>query len=344
MVFYLGELGGCLDAQGKLVEESTVYNAFGGKYEYDSSIQHVDETVLYIPIIPKQWGHFLIDTVSRLWIFLDNRFDVKDTKIYVNIWGFSENKITGNYKKFLEYLGIFGKIKIVDHPIQASEVWIPTYTMSFAKTYNLEYKTVLEYVTKQIMESDKVTHLQHYDYIYLSRTKLPTSKMKEIGEIDIERFLEDNGFKILYPEELSLEEQVFYFQTSKIVAGMSGTIMHNIGFARKETKLCIMNRTCMLNAPQLLLNKLFENEVYIVDAYVESTTKHPRDYGTGPFWLEVNDNVIRFLEDNGFKKRQVIHTTPQNRLKYSISLLYFNLKYNKFTIFIYYNLMKLKNK
>ncbi len=333
-------IGGCLDEQGNLVDESTVFNAFGGAYAYDeSNVVSLDETVFYIPIIPKHWGHFLIDAVCRLWPFVDEKY--KDFKIYYNAWNFENNELTGNYKKFFEYMDIYEKMIPVQKVIRAKKILIPSSTMSFSKSYNLRYKDIFSYVTKQILNSDVISELEKKQNIYFTRSQLSTSKLKEIGEKDIEELFRLNGYEILCPEKLSLEEQVFYFHNAKNIASMSGTIMHNIGFASFDTKLWIMNRTCMPNPPQLMLNKLFDVKATYVDVYAKETVKHPRDYGTGPFWIEANENFKLFCEDLEYKFEFQIKNRKENQRKYRLSLLYFSLKYNKFTIFVYYKLKRL---
>ena len=337
-------IGGCLDENGRFVEESSVYNAFGGKYEYnENSVEQIDETIIYIPIIPKHWGHFLIDAVCRLWIFFDKNYTTDHLKIYYNAWGFQNAEISGNYKQFLELAGLYERMVPVSHVIRAKEIWIPSYTMSFSKTYSEKYKLIFEYVISKVMNSSDIQNLHPFKNVYFSRTHLETSKNKEIGEKEFESVFEKNGFKILYPEELSLIEQVFYFQTSDIVCSMSGTIMHNIVFSGKNTKLFILNRTCMMNHPQIMLNKLFPNQVLNIDVYETVTTKFPKDYGTGPFWIEPNGNFKKFLDDFGLQDEEIEYKTHCiNEMKYFKSLLMFSLKYNVLTKYVYYSLMKLK--
>lgn len=332
-------IGGCLDKQGNLVEESTVFKAFGGAYSYDdTNIVCIDEPIIYIPIIPKHWGHFLIDAVCRLWPFIDEKY--KNYTIYYDSWGFENNELTGNYKKFLEYMGIYERMKPVDKAIKVKKILIPSATMSFSESYHLKYKDIFSYVTDKIMHSDSVSSLKKKENVYFTRSQLPTSKLKEIGEKDIETILYKNGYEILSPEKLSLEEQVFYFYNAKNVASMSGTIMHNIGFAGSDTKLWIMNRTCMPNHPQLMLNKLFDNDVINVDVYAQETLKHPRDYGTGPFWIEPNENFGLFCKDMKLNNEYSIKNRRKNLMNYYLSLLGFSLKYNKLTIYLYYKLKR----
>jgi len=337
-------LGGCLDEAGNLIPESTVNGAYGGKYNFDeNSIEKLDETVVLIPMIPKHWGHFIIDVISRLWIFLDDRFDTKNLKIYYCAFGWGEKKLSGNYLRFMEYLGIADRLIQVDHPIQAKEVWVPSFTMSYRISCNEEYKVPVEYVIQKVLASDKVKNLEPYEKIYFTRTHFATSQLKEIGEIDIEKTMQSNGYHILSPEKLNFEEQIYYIHQCKVMMAMSGTITHNIVFSNPEMKLYIINRTCVPNPPQLLLNRLYENEIYFVDAYRENTLKHPKDYGFGPFWVTTNENFQNFCKDHQITIPDEIlhHSRMHDWLKYEYALAVFNAKYNKFTIFVYYKMKKI---
>lgn len=333
--------GCCLDENKNLVETSIVYGAYGDKYEFnEKNVEHLHETVVFIPIIPKQWGHFLIDVVSRLWIFLDERYDVSNLKIYYNSWGFENRELTSNYKKFLEYLGIYDRMVPVQHPIQVDKVLIPSYTMSFAESYHPIFQKTCAYVVNEILKSEAIKNYTQHDYVYFSRTRLDTSKWKEIGENHIEKMFEDAGFTILRPEAMSLEEQVFIFQTSKCIAGLSGTVMHNIVFSSPSVKFYILNRTCMPNHPQLMINKLYPNEVFLVDVYSNITVKHPKDYGSGPFLLECNKNVQQMMLDICGKDSVYEKLTVIEYIKYYLSLFWFSATRSELAKFVYYHLLK----
>lgn len=340
-------IGGCLDEKGDLVNESTVIRAFGGKYEYENAdVEYLDETVIYIPIIPKHWGHFLIDVVSRLWIFCDKTYDTAHKKIYYCAWNWGGQGLSGNYLKFLQYLGIADRMILLTKPVRAKEVWIPSYTMSYCDTYDEAYKLPFMHVIAQINQSQAVQGLEPAEKIYFTRTALPTSRLKEIGEKEIEDCMAQNGFRIFSPEKLSLEEQIFYINHCSIMAAMSGTIMHNIVFAGEQTKLYIFNRTCVPNPPQLMLNRLYSNEVYDVDVYQADTLKHPRDYGSGPFWVTVNENMKHFCCDLGMHVPEVDAEKKDfgRQIKYQYALAYYGLLRSRMTKFVYYKLKKLMHR
>ena len=338
-------IGGCINESDNLVKESIIPNAFGGKYHYNKNdVVFLDESIILIPIIPNHWGHFLIDVVSRLWIFLDNRYQDKASKmkIYYCAWGWKNNILSGNILEFLNLMGISERMICVTKPIRAKEIWIPSFTMSFSTSYNDEYKLVIEHVIQKVINSNIVKDFSPCEKIYFTRTNLPSSKLKEIGEKQIEEVMRANGFSIFSPEKMSLEEQIYYINNCKIMAGMSGTITHNIVFSNTSMKLYIVNRTCMPNRPQLMFNKMYPNEVFFIDAYCVLTTKHPRDYGSGPFWVVTNKNFQLFCSDLGLMLPLHIQNQNkiQNLLKYYFSLLYYSITRSKFVIFIYYKILR----
>ncbi len=95
-----------------------------------------------------------------------------------------------------------------------------------------------------------------------------------------------------------------------------------------------------INHPQLMLNKLFDCEVITVDVYAQETLKHPRNYRTGPFWIEPNENFGLFCKDMKLNNEYSIKNRRKNLMNYYLSLLGFSQKYNKLTIYLYYKLKR----
>lgn len=327
--------GGCLDENGVFAGESSVGGAFGGSDEYDAEPDYLDESVIYIPIIPNHWGHFLIDTVSRLYILSDETYYKKDTKILYCFWRFEAGKLTGNYLRFFELLGISERnLTAVKKPVRVREIVIPKAALSYSCLYSRKYMIPVQSIVRNVINSGICDSLKVYDKIYFTRTRLASSQNKEIGEKDLEQLFESNGFKIMSPETLSLEEQIYYIHHCRIMTGLSGTIPHNIIFAGGGMQLVILNRTCIPNPPQLLLNRLCrEVKVTYVDVYHQATLKHPSDYGSGPFWVEINENVRRFCQDSGMTAdERRVRGSVKNAIKYYILLCCYRAVRNRLTI------------
>ena len=133
--------------------------------------------------------------------------------------------------------------------------------------------------------------------------------MTEIGEPEIEHIYRKNGYKIIYPERCSFKELVFYISNCREFVSLSGTIPHNIVFAKPDTKVVILNKTYRINTIQLMLNA----QAGISPIYVDTNIcLFPASPGSGPFWMEIEDNFIRYAKQNGLKLPMMV--TSQNRI------------------------------
>ena len=294
-------IGGALDESGELIPECT-RKSFGGKYKVsESDIEYLDETVYYIPVIPKQWGHFLIDILCRLW-FLGTDKDA-GYRIAFCSKDFFDGYLSGNYREALQSLGI-GKDRmlLIDRPMMFNRILIPSKTFGDGAPYSDEYLKLIEKIKANALQM--ITgELKAISKIYFTRTGFPRAKLKEIGEKEIEDAFRYNGFTVLSPEKLSLAEQIFYISNCEELASMSGTIPHNILFAEAGTKVTILNRTCFPNYAQFAINQMSAAEVIQVDCYSAWTLKHVHDFASlmeNPILVGVNQNVRNYFKDRGF--------------------------------------------
>lgn len=289
-------IGGVLDENDEYVPESAQIGKgdtavrFWGKYEFDTdTVELRDESVIYIGALPLHWGHFLIDMVYRFWIFADDRY--ADCPIVYC----SENaEFSGVHLQFLSLLGIDEKRLIrISRPTRFAKVYIPEQGYMACEYYAQEYRGVFE----QLAANVNCEHLVPYEKIYLSRGHFKGAKGKEIGEKRIEENFAANGFHVLYMEELSLAEQVFYISNCKVIAAINGTLCHNLLFANTDKTLIILNKTHFINTHQVLINQMIGCQVIYVDVYIELFKKFPISYGDGPFWISA-DKLSLFFKDN----------------------------------------------
>ena len=77
-----------------------------------------------------------------------------------------------------------------------------------------------------------------YNKIFISRGD-STKKNKRILEnsIEVEKFLSENGFKILILSKYSFLEQAAIFNKAKVIMGLHGAGFANIIFSKKKTKI-----------------------------------------------------------------------------------------------------------
>ncbi|WP_081644262.1 glycosyltransferase 61 family protein [Butyrivibrio sp. AE3009] len=250
-------LGGVIDSEDRFIDYSlmdagkcvTVSNLcrkrFGGRYDIEASeVIENDREVIYIGLFWPQWGHFLVDIITRLWYALENELPVvfirKDKELY------------GNYLELIELLGISkDRIIYVDKPTRFKKVYVPEPAFYPGKYYTDKYNAMIDRAVQEARF--RCSGKQAFSKVYFSRTRIGSA---EIGEISIEKVMKDNGFEIFYPETLSAAEQIYYVNSSEVFAAVEGTISHNSVFASERTKQIVFLRSIVPIVFQFQINEM----------------------------------------------------------------------------------------
>ena len=278
--------GGVIDKHGQYVDMSAINKRVCGKYEF-SNPQYDDSTVVYCGYLVNHWGHFLVEAVARLWYFLEN-----DNAVDKYVFFIEENahrEIRGNYKIFLELLGIWNKIEIICTPTRYAKVIVPELAYSWRSYYSEQYKNIFQRI---ISNSSPDPSWIPFEKVYLSRSKLAKANGLEFGLDALDDFFERNGYVLLFPEQLPLQQLIFYIRNSKICASLSGSLPHNFLFAEDEQKVIIVERIVFNNEIQVDVNTAKNLDVTYIDANISlySTTM------SGPFILGYNKQLQKFAE------------------------------------------------
>lgn len=257
------------------------------------------ETVIYIPVIPNHWGHFLLDCLCRFWFINDDKY--KDYRIAFCGYNWSNNQVEGNYLELLHLMGIDdSRLIYIKDPCSFACVLIPEPTLGYTIA-NSHYRNIIDTIIANVYKSEIIKKLQPYEKIYFSRAHFWRSSIREVGEKEIENQFAINGFKVLSPEQLNVYEQIFYINNAKIMACTNGTLPHNSIFRGKhDFELIILAKTPVINPPQFVIDDLFDiNSVYI-DSFRKIMNYYAPTYGEDPFWLSDNNNLEKFFLDKGY--------------------------------------------
>lgn len=289
--------GGVIDKEFNYIQSSAqlaynMKNRVYGKYNIENEkIEYNNETVIYGNFFYKHWGHFIIDIVSRLWYLLE--YNDKLKVVFTTMLHDDSTKIDGNYKEFLNLFGISDdRILLINKPTKFKKIIIPDCSIYPGKYYTKEYIKIFEKVSNSVIRNYNIPHK-----IYLSRSKLKKAKEKEIGEKEIEKFFNNNGYYSISPEQLTLTEQIQFFRDSREIVCISGTLPHNIMFSNEGKKIIIINKTYKLNKHQELINQAKKANVTYLDLHI---SLFPVAYGKGPFIMTINNNLKSFAQDRTY--------------------------------------------
>jgi hypothetical protein len=97
--------------------------------------------------------------------------------------------------------------------------------------------------------------------VWLSKSRLAAFSVSHIeNEHEIENALAEHGFDIVFPEQLSISDQIYLFSTRQNIAGFAGSAFHNHIFAHQSPHITCVALDPILNTNFLLLDKLKHTE------------------------------------------------------------------------------------
>ena len=283
-------LGGVVDADGNYVDLSAIPDRVQFAYEFNDP-EYRDEKVVYCGYMITHWGHFLIEAVCRLWYFLEN-----DPTIDKYIFFLDENEqreIKGNYQEFLQLLGVWNKIEFINKPITFREVLVPELALRTHTYYYPKYREMFDVIADNVIPDPA---WETPKKIYYSRGQFAKGIPFEFGYDMLDAFFAQNGYTVLYPEKVPLSQMIHYIRNSKVVASLSGSLPHNMLFARNGQKVEILERCTINDDNQVDLNRIRELHVIPIDANIPI---YPINF-VGPFIMGYTPELQRFAEDNGY--------------------------------------------
>ena len=276
---------------------SGIEKRVGGYYEYDSTIYR-DEKVVYCGALVLHWGHFLVESVARMWYFLNNNLSV-DKYIFISDRTklASIEQLQGNYREFFRLLGVLDKLEIVQEPTMFREVIVPELGYSRKYYYSDEYIALFNTIASRAMIENKGEKDFFPDKVFLSRSKLVRAHSIECGLEMLDSYFANNGFCILYPEKLSLTELIGYLRNASVCAAESGTLPHNFLFCQDGKKVYVIERQTTINEIQANIDIIKTLDITYIDGHL---TIYPGSAGYGPFFLAYNEPFKRFSYENNY--------------------------------------------
>lgn len=297
-------LGGVINEKGDFVEMSGIKSlyddalVFGGKYEYKKE-KVCDQEVVYMGAFQPHWGHFLMEYCTRLWYVIR---DGKKCKIAYSGFGCAEGEMSESNKEFFRLLNIAEEDLIdVRTPTRFKKVIIPEQSFLRNQYFTNEYKEMMEYLYNNVDKLGK----EHYEKIYFTRVPFISNNKndKEHGELEIQNTFELNGYKILDPEKLSVQEQIYYVHNCKEFAVIPGGASANCVFASDNTKRIYIQKASDVIPDMFQIDQMTKCEnVVFLDCYHQPFKRFPKGYGEGPHFLGYTKKFKVYLEDNEMKK------------------------------------------
>lgn len=236
--------GGIFDDQGLFIPESGLYRGEGAPIMKGGSLSTnitncIDGRVAYGGFLYRtHYGHFLIESLARMWRLM--RHEEFDRIIFHSHPGAIEACPIGDF--LLETLGWSKeKITIINEPTQIPLLTIPDPAIRLGSTEAFAvHKQVCSAITDRTFGDIYSPFPKQPQPIYFSRSKFTIRPV--FGELELEHELARQGWEIVYPEQLSVPEQIKISRKSNIYCGIIGSAMHNLMFSRQGTRVFYIER------------------------------------------------------------------------------------------------------
>lgn len=239
-----GKVSGCVyRADGSKVALSERFGGWNGDLvssvnpdctERPNCIERTGTGLYLGPLMAGHYGHFITEGLSTFWIFEQIRSDEFDYFLFSPfVFGMA---IPEYALQCLEAFGIDpGKVVIVGNEgFSFEEIVVPERLFRLNHSADSSLRWVYQEINRKLAVNGSL--LQK---VYVSRRKLSLRKLTRVmaNEVLVENLFQQAGFTVIYPEELSFSEQVDLFKRVSVLAGSSGSALHNSLFMSQGAKL-----------------------------------------------------------------------------------------------------------
>lgn len=266
---------------GHIRNDNGKHNNFEVVRSYETeNIGYLDEEVIFAGVAFDHFGHFIVESMVRLWwVIKEKKFDQKIVFLK-NIY------FEAAYLELLEIIGIKKKnILFLDKPTKFRNIIVPEQSLIFSSHYYKEFSLPYDAILKEIKPS-------RYKNIYLSRTQF--RKKDCINEEYFEEFYRKMGYKIIYPEQLDIKEQISIVYGADEIVSTIGTISHLALFAKKSAKIITLLRARnFFSNVQAMINQSRDLDYTFVDVTCNFL---PYRYSASCYYIGPNASWNNFIK------------------------------------------------
>jgi hypothetical protein len=246
------------------------------------------------------YGHFVLETLSRAWAWQEHG------KGLVPI-------IQAPMPRFARALyalipNLSEQIELVKRPTRFHQILVPGAAFIIAHKAHVTFKKLCDRMAGQTAASREAMTEQP---LYLSRAGLGSVDRRTLeGEHSLEGFLESEGFLVVRPERLPIEEQIILFNRHRWIVSPMGSACHTRLFSCRPTNL-IMLTSSYFNPNYALCDLLCEGASHYVNVFARP------DIGAGvrlpgfvePVVLE-SDRLVATLKEFGLVRASATFDQP----------------------------------
>jgi len=218
-------------------------------YPRENRIKELPGTWLYGGRFFPAFGHFLCETLSRLWA-LDHIDEPIEGVLFFPVYNEHEESAAQLFGQLAEIMDPAINYKICDEFYRVDKLIIPPQGSGVGRLL-LSSPEMREYITTHLKRDFKPTG---HDKIYISRTgQFDKVGRGFLGEKRLEELLEAEGYFIFHPQDHCWEDQMRHYQSATHILGPDGSPFHMVNFTgRADLNVGVIQRRPGPDAVQMV--------------------------------------------------------------------------------------------
>lgn len=261
----------------------TAYPTIGNKrYIINKGLDNrtVEAGISLLVTYPKNYYHFTHEVLTKFWALSKLKL-ADDIPLIVNseiltIPQFKELLNLFNHeKRRIISLSYLQKLKVKElyaiTPIKISG-GAPKDWKSVSRSHPQYNYSALDFIRNIILKNTPNITGETYERIFISRKNY---SLRKYNEDEIESLLRKKGFRTIYPETLTIWEQIALFSKAKIIVAASGAALTNLLYCSPGTNIIVfLNKILSFPVYSSISHHYGSNMIYIAADKVENEKEY----------------------------------------------------------------------
>lgn len=218
------------------------------KHPIKRRIKHRAGTWLFGGRHHPHFGHFLCETIGRLWA-IDHIDEPYEGILFFPSSDNDLDSFNANFASLSEILDFDANVQICDDFQRVDRLIVPLQGCGIDRLM-LSSPETRSFITRRLKRDFQPTGCEK---LYISRSgDFGRHGRIYVGEQILEQLLEADGYTIFHPEQHSWQEQLRHYLSAKVILGSDGSAMHLANFTgRSDLKIGIIKRRTGWTGDQL---------------------------------------------------------------------------------------------
>ncbi len=191
---------------------------------------------LYLGWFFNHYGHFILESLSRAWAVQE----LSPVDGYIMHVHAADARPASYLLDFFDLLEIpRNKLLFVSQDMQVEELLLPSQQAVLSRGLSEDMRRLYRQLgNKAVRQTETESSGSHK--LYISRRFLPADQRSASNEIVLEERFRMAGYQVVHPQFLDVKAQLAMYHVATDFAGLEGSGLHNVLFARNPHKVWML--------------------------------------------------------------------------------------------------------